>query len=185
MDANEATVLQKKVKARADNTTTITSDFIQYKHLDFLSNDIESKGKMAFMAPDKVKWAYTTPFTYSILFKNQTLYINDDGDKSNMDVGGNKLFEQLNHLIASSIRGDMFNAEEFNISYFTKDGKSLVHFMPKDEQFSEFIKAFHITFNANGDVEQVKMLEPTGDYTKIIFSNRIVNPNLSDADFAH
>ncbi|QCX02397.1 outer membrane lipoprotein carrier protein LolA [Aggregatimonas sangjinii] len=184
MNTADAVALRQKVKEQAESTKTVSSDFKQFKHLDFLSNDIESNGKLFFKAPDLVKWEYTEPFAYSILFKNQTLYINDDGNKSNMDVGSNKIFKQLNELITSSIRGDMFDEEQFTISYFTKDEDNLVYFLPKDEQFAEFIKAFHITFNTNGEVDEVKMIEPSGDYTQILFSNRILNQPLSDADFA-
>ncbi len=183
MTTIEAKALKTSVKQQADATTTITSDFTQYKHLDFLSEDIQSKGKLAFKAPDLVKWEYIQPFSYSIIFKNQTLYINDDGDKSDMNVGGNKIFTQLNQLITASIRGDLFDDEQFDISYFKKDGNSLVHFMPKDVQFAEFIKTFHITFNPTGEVVAVKMIEPSDDYTQIVFSGRETNQPLSDADF--
>lgn len=183
MTPAEANTLKTLVRQQADVTKTITSDFTQYKHLDFLSDDIESKGELAFKAPDMVKWEYVSPFSYSIIFKNQMLYINDDGNKSNMDVGGNKIFTQLNQLITASIRGDLFDDDQFDISNFKKDGNSLVHFVPKDAQFAEFIKAFHMTFNPTGEVIEVKMIEPSDDYTQIVFSNRKTNQPLSDADF--
>ncbi len=185
MNEVEAKELKALVKTQADATQTISSDFVQFKHLDFLSNDIESVGKLSFKTPDLVKWEYVKPFAYSVLFKNETLYINNEGDKSNVDIGSNKLFKQLNTLIANSIKGDMFDSNEFDISYFKKDGQSEVHFAPKDADFSEFIKAFHITFNKKGEVAEVKMVEPSGDYTQIIFSNREVNKTLPDAVFDH
>ncbi|WP_273565339.1 LolA family protein [Maribacter halichondriae] len=184
MTSAEAEHLKTKVKEQAETTNTITSNFTQYKHLDFLSNDIESKGKLAFKSPDLVKWEYVQPYAYSIIFRSQTLYINDDGNKSNMDVGGNKLFTQLNQLITASIRGDLFDDAQFNMEYFKNNENSLVHFFPKDDQFAEFIKAFHLTFNAVGEVIEVKMIEPSGDYTHIVFSDRKTNQPLSDADFA-
>ncbi|MDT7828601.1 outer membrane lipoprotein carrier protein LolA [Pricia sp. S334] len=183
MSAAEAKALRTTVKKQADTTTTITSDFIQYKHLDFLSEDIESKGRLAFKAPDRVKWEYVTPFSYAIIFKDQRLYINDAGNKSDLDIGGNKIFEQLSQLITASIRGNLFDEQQFDISYFKKEGHSLVHLIPKDAQFSEFIKAFHMTFNPSGEVTEVKMIEPSDDYTRIVFSNRKTNQPLSDADF--
>lgn len=185
MNANEAGTLRELVKNKAANTKTITSDFVQYKHLDFLSNDIESSGKLAFKAPDIVSWKYTSPFSYTILFKDNQLFINDDGNKSKMDLSSNKLFTQLNQLITASISGDMFISEDFTIDYFKIDGNSLVHFSPKDPQFSEFIKVFHILFSSEGAVMEVKMIEPSNDYTQIIFSNRVENQTIPDAVFAH
>lgn len=183
MTTGEAEALREMVKQKSKEIKTITSDFVQYKHLDFLSNDIESSGKLAYKAPDNISWQYLAPFSYTVIFKDEKLFINDNGKKSKLDLGSNKLFKQLNHLITSSVNGDMFNGDEFTISYFKKERGSLVHFLPKDQQFSEFIKAFHITFSQEGTVEEVKMIEPSADFTKIIFSNRAENQAIPDAVF--
>ncbi len=185
MNSTEAMTLKSKVKALATTTKTISSDFVQYKHLDFLDNDIETSGKLAFKAPDLVKWEYVAPFKYSVLFKDETLFINDEGNKSNVDIGSNKMFKQLNKLIISSVKGDMFDEAEFSIEYFHKDKNSLVYFMPKDKKFAKYIQAFHITFNSKGDVIEVKMLEPSQDYTKIVFSNKVLNQTLDNAIFTN
>lgn len=184
MSTVEAETLKNKVKELSKITETITADFIQYKHLDFLSNDIRSEGKLAFKSPAMVKWEYIKPFTYTVLFKNETLFINDNGNKSDVDLGSNKVFKQLNQLITASIKGDMFDAAEFDVSYFKIDGSNEAHFNPKDKQFADFIKSFQITFNNKGEVSEVKMIEPSGDYTQIVFSNRTTNKPLSDAVFA-
>ncbi|MBM1105514.1 outer membrane lipoprotein carrier protein LolA [Aurantibacter crassamenti] len=184
MNSDEAAQLQASVKSLAETTKTITADFVQFKHLDFLSNDIESNGKLSFKSPDMLKWAYVKPFKYSVLFKNDMLYINNEGEKNNIDIGSNKLFKQLNKLISTSITGDMFNTEEFRITYFNIEKGSEVHFSPKDEKFAKYIKEFHITFNEKATVSEVKMIEPTNDYTLIQFSNRLNNQNIPDAVFA-
>jgi len=184
MSATEANAFKTTVKTLSADTNTITADFVQYKHLDFLSNDIESSGKLAFKSPNMVKWEYVKPDAYSVLFKNETLFINDNGNKSDMDMGSNKIFKQLNQLIFASIKGDMFDASEFDISYFKVNGNSVAYFNPKNEQLSQFIKSFQITFNNKGEVQKVKMIESSDDYTQIVFSNRITNQELSDAIFA-
>lgn len=184
MSAAEADQFKAAVRARAAETQTITSDFVQYQHIEFITEDVESSGKMAFKSPNMVKWEYLQPDPYSILFKDEKLYTNQNGKKSAMDMGSNKIFKQLNQLITASIKGDMFDAKEFTISYLKAEGNSEVHFMPVDAQFAEFIKAIHLTFNAKGEVIQVKMVEASEDYTMIVFSNRKTNQTLSDGVFA-
>lgn len=183
MSTNEANTLKNLVKQRSQTTKTITSNFTQYKHMDFLSNDIITKGSLHFKTPDLVRWSYTEPFEYTVIFKNQTLYINDEGKKSDVNMSSNKLFKQLNNLIINSIKGDMFDDSTFKIEYYKEAKYSLVFFMPKDKKSSRFINAFHIYFNSDGDVEIVKMIEPSGDYTKIEFSNKQLNKPISDALF--
>ncbi len=111
------------------------------------------------------------------------MYVDDAGKKSQMDMGGSQLFQQLNNLIVASINGDMFDSSEFDISYFKKGADSKVHFMPKNKELAKYIKTFQLVFNPRGEVVQVKMIEPSGDYTQIDFSDRIVNKPLPDAVF--
>jgi len=185
MTASEASNLKKQVKNLAISTKTILSDFVQYKHLDFLDNDIETIGKLSFKAPDLVKWEYLKPFKYAVLFKGETLYINDEGKKSNVDIGSNKMFKQLNNLIVSSVKGDMFDDNKFNIQYFKTLEYSVVYFSPKDEKFAKYIKSFHISFNERGDVVEVKMIESSDDYTKIVFNNKVLNQPIDEAVFTN
>jgi len=185
MTTTEATILKEKVKAQAAETKTITSDFVQYKHLDFLTNDIITKGDLAFKTPNMVKWSYVDPFVYSVIFKDENLYINDEGQKSDVNLSSSKLFKQLNKLIVNSVKGDMFDDNEFEINYFRIADNSDVHFTPINKKIAKYIKAFHIQFNSKGDVVEIKMIEPSDDYTRIVFSNRILNKTVSDAVFAH
>ncbi|OBQ54696.1 outer membrane lipoprotein carrier protein LolA [Tamlana sp. s12] len=185
MTVAEASDLKMKVKTLANNVQTISSDFVQLKHLDFLDNDIKSSGHLTFKAPDWVKWAYTTPFEYAIIFKESKIFINDEGRKSDIDIGRNKLFKQLNNLIISSVKGDMFDEDKFHMEYFKMEEGSLVYFSPKDEKLAQFIKSFHITFNEHADVTEVKMIEHSNDYTKIIFSNKTLNQPIDEAVFNH
>ncbi|OEK09628.1 cell envelope biogenesis protein LolA [Flavivirga aquatica] len=183
MDTAESATLKAKVKAKASTINTLLSDFTQYKHLGFLSNDIITSGKLSFKSPSMVKWEYITPYKYAVLFKNETLFINNEGKKSNIDIGSNKMFKQLNTLIINSVKGDLFDENEFDITYFKNGTNSEVYFSPKDKKFSKYIKKFQIIFNENGDVVELKMIEPSEDYTKIVFSNRTVNTKLPDAIF--
>jgi len=185
MSTAEATVLKEKVKAQSALTKTITSDFVQYKHLDFLSNDIITKGYLVFKTPNLVKWSYVDPFVYSVIFKDENLYINDEGQKSDVNLSSSKLFKQLNKLIVNSVKGDMFDDKEFDITYFKTTTNSDVYFVPVNKKIAKYIKAFHIQFNEKGDVMEIKMIEPSDDYTRIVFSNRILNKTVSDAVFAH
>lgn len=182
----EAQVLKEKVLTNAENTKTITSDFVQKKHLDFLASDIETMGSMHFKSPNLLKWAYTDPYQYSVVFKDEQLHVNDDGAKSEVNLQGNKMFQSLNDLLAKSIKGDMFNEEEFGIAYFKMEDNYLVKFHPLRKELKKYIKTFELTFAAtDGNVLAVKMIEPSDDYTQIIFNNRVLNVPISDAVFVN
>ncbi len=186
LSADEAAVLKSKVLKTASNIQTITSNFVQKKHLDFLSNDIETFGKMVFKAPDLIKWEYTDPYRYSIVFKEDKLHINDEGTREEINLKGNKRFQSLNDLIAKSMKGDLFDEQEFRIAYFKKGGHFLVKFYPNRKELNTYIKAFELTFDAKeANVLAVKMIEPTEDYTQIVFENRQLNTSIADEVFSN
>lgn len=178
--------LKNRVVEKSGNTSTIISDFEQFKHLDFLSNDIKSTGKLTYKSPSSIKWEYEVPFVYSAVFKNNKLYINDGGVKSKVNLDANKTFKSLNNLIIKSVRGDMFDDEKFKISYFENSEAYIVHFKSVDKALKKLISEFVLTFDKESlNVVQVKMIESSTDYTLLKFLNQQTNQVVSDAVFTN
>jgi len=184
LSEEESKDLRIKVVEKSNNTTSIISDFIQYKHLDFLSNDIESRGNMVFKAPDLIKWEYNIPFKYSVVFKDGKLNINDEGVKSKLDLSSNKAFKSLNNLIIKSVKGDMFDDNQFEIEYFKDNTHYYVRFKPKEKRLKSFINEFMLSFDKETlDVVEVKMIENSEDYTLLKFINQEFNRPISNEVF--
>lgn len=184
MSAAEITSFKNGVNATAKSTKTLTTDFVQYKHMDFLSKDIETSGKMSFKAPSMLLWQYTKPYQYSIVFKNNKIAINDAGKKSNMDVGSSKMFSKLNKLIVGSVSGDMFDENEFTITFFKTAEYNITRLVPKDATLKKYIAQMELYFDKKANmVAQVKMTEPSKDYTTIVFKNKAINAPVPDSVF--
>ena len=186
MSATDSKELKNKVVEKSKNTTTIISDFEQFKHLDFLTNDIKSTGNLTYKSPSSIKWEYKVPFVYSAIFKDNKLYINDDGVKSKVNLDANNTFRSLNNLIIKSVRGDMFDEEKFEISYFENSATYIVHFKSLDKALKKLISEFVLIFDKESlNVIQVKMIESTNDFTLLIFLNQMINQTVSDAVFTN
>jgi outer membrane lipoprotein carrier protein len=185
MSAAEATAFKNAVNATAKSTKTLTTDFVQYKHMDFLSKDIETLGKMSFKAPSMLLWQYTKPYQYSVVFKNNKISINDAGKKSAMDMGNSKMFTKLNKLIVGSVNGDMFDENEFTITFFKTADVIITRLVPKDAALKKYIKEMELYFDKKNMVSQVKMTEPSNDYTTIVFKNKVVNAPVPDSVFSN
>ncbi len=182
----QAIVVKNGVLEHAKTIKTIVTNFVQAKHLSFLSKDIISKGSLIFKDPNLIKWSYTSPFKYSVIFKENELLINDAGKKSHIDLSSTKVFKQLNGLIAKSIKGDMFDDAQFDIQYFKNKSDYVVTFTAKDQTESTFIKKFELTFESkNFQVTKIKMIESEEDFTLITFKDRAINKTVSDAVFSH
>jgi outer membrane lipoprotein-sorting protein len=186
MSESEIATFKQSVSAMAKKIKTLSTDFVQYKHMDFLSKDIETSGKMIFKEPNTLLWQYKKPYSYSIVFKNGKILINDEGKKSTIDVGNSKLFGKINKLIVGSVSGDLFDDKEFSITYFKNKGQNISKFIPKDGTLKKYIKQIELTFDKeDATVVQVKLIESTADFTRIVMKNKIINAKIDEASFTN
>jgi outer membrane lipoprotein-sorting protein len=176
---------QEKLHTIAAKTNSLQSDFIQIKHLDVLSEDIESNGILVYQADNKLRWEYTSPLEYLIILKDGKVSIKDEGKVSSYDLSGNKTFQKINEMMIGSIQGDLLvNEADYNYEFKENSTSYLVVMYPKEKKVQEFMKSINIHFSKKDySVEQVKMLEQSGDYTLMKFKNKKTNASISDKTF--
>src|SRR5690554_5475757 len=182
----EIAKFKKEVMQQSEKIKSLKTDFIQYKHLSFLSREIETSGNMIFQAPDLLNWRYIKPYQYSIGFRKGKIHINDQGNKSSFDASSNKMFEKINKLIVGSVSGNMFDDNEFTISYFKNKTHYIARFIPKAKDLKQVIEEVELYFPFDRMmVSEVKLNESSGDYTKIIFKNQQLNAKVIPSDFTN
>ncbi len=176
---------KENLQKSANTTETIDSDFTQYKFLSFLSEEIESEGHLSFKKDNKIRWEYTSPFSYLILLNDSKLKIVDDEDESNFDLSSNKTFQRINDMIISSVQGNVLDESMYNFQFKENKDAFYVVLTPIEEEMTEYISAIHLYFDRNDySVNKVKMLEQSGDYTTIVFRNKKLNMELKDELFS-
>lgn len=180
MSETEIRAFKEAVRKAAAQTESLTADFTQAKHSRYLAKPAESEGRLSFQKPGHVLWKYTSPAAYSILFRENKMYINDAGKKKDMNAG--KRLEKLNKLITGSVTGDMFDAPEFTFSYARSGRKTLVRLNTREASLKRYIREIELTFENNA-VSEVKMTEPSEDYTRIILRNKVLNGQVDPGIF--
>ncbi len=180
----EAKAFTSRINAGSKNLQTIQADFVQTKKMDFLKNDIVSSGKMALQAPNLLSWKYSKPYKYSVVFKNNRIYIDNQGKKSSVEAKS-KYFEKINRLISGSVTGNLFSDPEFKVSYYKTGAFTIARFVPKSSQLLKYIRQIDLYFaNSATTVSRVSMQEASGDTSDIVFKNTKVNAKLPAAAFS-
>lgn len=184
MSGAEAKAFVAKVSSETKTIKTLQADFTQTKKMDFLDKSIITYGRMSLKTPDMLSWKYTKPYQYSIVFKDNKIFINDQGKKSSVDAKS-KTFEKINKLIVGSSNGQMFNDPEFLVSYLKNGNFNIAKFTPKSAQLMKYIKQIELYFPKNqSTVSQVNMTEASGDTTNIVFKNTKVNAPVAASEFS-
>jgi outer membrane lipoprotein carrier protein len=184
MSGAEAKAFVTKVSSETKEIKTLQSDFTQTKKMDFLDKNIVTYGRMSLKTPNILSWKYVKPYQYSIIFKDNKIFINDQGKKSSVDAKS-KTFEKINKLIVGSSNGQMFNDPEFSVTYLKNANFNIAKFTPKSTQLLKYIKQIELHFPKNqSTVSQVNMTEASGDTTNIVFKNTKINAPISASEFS-
>ncbi len=184
MSQAEQVRFMKEVASKANNMESFSTEFTQTKFIQLMEDKAVSKGKLYYKAPNILKWEYSSPYDYKILFRENQLHINDNGDKSVTNLKANKLMEKLVSLISGSVNGKLVaDYENFDVS-FTRNGKSVsALIIPKDPAIKQMFHVIIMVFNQENMLNSVRLMEDGGDYTHIDFRNIKINTPLGDSVF--
>jgi len=183
---SEATAFKESVSTKAKTIENLQADFKQLKFMKTMEKSVESDGHIWYASPGKLKWSYTSPYDYELLFKDSSLYIIEDGKTRKMNTGNSELFEKMGELVAGSFNGRILEMDELFRTDFAREGKFVkATVTPKDENLAEMFSEIRIFFNAEKYIEKVKLIEPSGDYTEIKMSNFKTNQNIPASVFHH
>ncbi|SFT02916.1 outer membrane lipoprotein carrier protein LolA [Sphingobacterium wenxiniae] len=183
MSAQEVQAFQQALKQLA-TVKTLSADFVQYKHLSFMKKPVESSGKLFIVQPDRLSWSYTAPFNYKMVFKDNKIFINDEGKKRSMDLGNSKQFEKISKLVTNSMQGGRYDEKEFAVAYFKDGGNDVVRLTPKLSEAKKYIQEIVLRFSStNRQVQEVKLVEPSKDYTRFVLKNTQINKQIHDSVF--
>lgn len=185
-ELSDVSVLNKEITAVANNTKTITADFIQEKHLDFLDVVVESKGVFKYKDPQKLRWEYIKPYQYLVLMNEGKFSIVQNGKLKEFDMKESESFQSINNLMIGAIKGNILENKDFVSSVFENNLVYKIRLKPQNKKVSQVIQSIEILINKKTKtVDQLTMFESDTDYTLIKFYNKKINANIEDSNFIY
>jgi len=153
--------------------------------LSVLSEKIVTKGKFYFKKENLLRWEYKIPFEYVIVLDGNQVMIRDEEEVRAYDLQSNKIFQELNNLMIELVQGSILESGGYAFEFLENDNQYLVQLTPKQPAMGEYLEAIHLYVSRNDySVERLQLLEPGGDYTDIVFSNKKRNTPIADEKFA-
>lgn len=161
------------------NTSSIQSDFVQMKHLSFLEEDVMSKGKFYFQKENQLRWEYTEPFFYLIIFNQDTIMIQDEHKTNMYDAASGRMFREINNIMLSMVNGTILESDNFEFAYFENNNTYKLELTPLDENMKDFLSTIILFINKDDySVDELYMIEKSEDYTQIRFINKSMNETI-------
>lgn len=179
------TSFREQFKTGSGTVLSIQSNFTQEKILTALTEKITSSGKFWFKRSNKVRIEYVKPFFYLMVLNGDKMLVRDDQKENRINVKSNKLFQQVNRIMMDCVQGTILNSKDFETKVFENEKTYLLEMTPSSKGLREFFQTVVLIvgkkdFAANS----IEMNEPSGDKTTILFTDKKLNTEISDAVFA-
>ena len=180
---NEAAV-KSQINAAAAKLRTMQCDFVQTKHMRMLNDKMVSRGRMYYVQPNKLRWEYTSPYTYTFVLNNSQVMMSRGKKNQVIDVNQSKVFKEITRIMMNSVVGKCLNdGKDFKTTIAGTSTEWIATLVPLKKNMKQMFQTIKIHFNKRRSmVSVVALLEKNGDRTVIelrnVRSNQSINGNL-------
>jgi outer membrane lipoprotein carrier protein len=174
------TEIEKKIVAEAKKITSLQCKFEQEKASVLLTEKAISKGILMYKSPASLRWEYTEPNKYILVFHQGNASMKDE---KGAVIQANKMLKQLGNFIVSAINGkSLTDNENFQIEYYENEkNKQIVwvKLIPIPKKLKEMYNSIQIKISTSDYLaSEIIMEEKSGDIMKIFLSEKKINENI-------
>ncbi len=175
-----------EISAAAASVKTMQCDFEQTKSLKMLGDKMVSKGIMLCSQPDKLRWEYVSPYSYTFILNANKVTIVKGERTDVIDVNTNKMFREIARIMMDSVLGKcLTDSKNFKISVTADGDDYLASLVPQKKSMRQMFARIVLRYDRKqAMVTGVELFENNGDTTTIRLYNIKKNKPIDDARFA-
>ncbi len=165
------------------NLHSVQADFTQETHLKILTRPLVSHGTFAFQAPESLRWEYLEPLHSIMLMHNGSMekFIEKDGHLQQDKGMGNGSMQFILPEISNWLDGRFAENRVFKVAH--KDKRTIV-LTPKEQGLASVISSVELHLGQQmGVMDSVTIFEGPDAYTRLTFTNIVVNRKIPENTF--
>ena len=180
---SDPTTLLNKLKSVSNNTSTISADFVEEKHLAVLNLPQTSQGHFYYQKDDKMRWQQNSPSKFIFLMNGESLRIQDEGKEK--DLGeGIKIASRINKFMMGLIQGDYQDDKKFMTECFESDSDYMIVLTPQNKTLKKMYSTLKLHFSKKDyRLQKISFFETNGDNKIVTFTNQEYNKTLKNELF--
>ncbi|PLX76788.1 MAG: outer membrane lipoprotein carrier protein LolA [Desulfuromonas sp.] len=184
--AGELDVLLDSLREVAATTETLSSHFVQEKHLAIFSEKLLSEGRFSYRKPDRLRWELLTPFASGFVLRG------DSGERWNglsrergrFSVERDPVMGMVARQLLAWARVDLDWLQQRYRMELLQNRPPKLRLIPLDPGEAGFIRHLEITFAEDlRYISTVLLQEAGGDKTLLRFSEVELNRALPEETF--
>lgn len=143
--------------------------FVQTKESSLLDEKSVSSGTMHYMAPDKVRWEYTAPFSGIFIMNGNGAVFGTEGKMQKVDLARNRMFRSISRIMFLGLSGSPLASDE-NYQVQINDSGDMAEavLVPRKKDMARVVSCVRLYVRKSDSmVVCIVMEEPGGDVTRI------------------
>lgn len=164
---------------------TMQCRFVQSKTSSMLAEPTVSEGVMLYAAPDKMRWEYTSPYTFALVVNGENIFKVTDGQAEKLDSKSGRMYQGMVDLIMGSASGKkLFDDKIFDVIFYDEGSFLRAEMTPKRRDMKRMFKQLVFRFNKTTyNISSVEFIEAGSDVTSIRFEEMEINVSMSEEMF--
>ena len=170
-------VIMETLTNAAASMQCMNCRFTQQKTMTMLAEPTVSEGLMSYNSPDKMRWEYTSPYSFALVVDGDKITKITDGNEELLDAKSGRMYQGIVNIIMSSATGKklfdktMFNVDIQDVGEFWK-----AEMKPKKQNMKRMFSMLTFYFGKTDNIiNKVEMTEAGGDMTTIQFYDMKIN----------
>ena len=184
--ADESRKMVAEVCAAAAEMTSLQCDFVQVKQLSLLQTALTSRGKMYYRGGDRLRWEYTSPYTYTFVLNGDRVMLKSSEKTDVVSVRSSRMFQEIARIMLNSVTGRCLADEsDFKVTMYEADGQWEARLVPQQKEMAALFSEVRLHIDPKlRMVTVVELKEQSGDTTRIEMKNVRKNGTIDDAVFS-
>ena len=180
--------MRMKINTAASQLQTMQCDFVQTKYLKMLDDKMEARGKMYYAQPNKLRWEYVSPYTYTFILNGTKVLMSKGSHNDVIDVNQNKVFREIARIMMNSVVGKCLEDDKsFHTSIETRESLWVVTMIPISKNIRQIFTQIVLSFDiGRAMVSTVELTEKNGDKTVIelkdVKTDRLIDEKIFAVD---
>ncbi len=173
------------IRSNAGQLTSVQADFTQEKHLRILARPIISKGIFVFQAPSSLRWQYLSPIQSLLLMHDGSTrkFFQQDGKLTEERTMNMDAMQVISQEISQWLAGRFTDNPTFQAEL--QPGRMIV-LTPKQKGLAQLISRIELVLSDQpGLMESVTIYEGKDSYTRLAFSNAVLNQDIKPTVFTN
>ena len=181
----QAQEVMSQLSQAAASMQSMQCRFVQEKTSSMLAEPSVSEGVMYFVAPDRLRWEYTTPYPFALVVNGDRIVKVTDGKAEALEGNANRMYQGIASIIMGSASGKkLFDTSVFDIVLYDDDAFWKAEMTPKRRDMKRMFSQLVFRFDKKTQgISRVEFISSGGDVTSIRFEDIRLNEAIGEEKF--